>query len=323
MKWRRGRARRFRPSLGFGVSPGITLLLVAASAVAGVGGWKLARLDREAARLLEANPSTTAYMLHRGDQLGSKDAPRVDWVPLPGIAPVLVCAVIKAEDRTFFRHHGFDWEATRRAVQRAFAGKKRTGASTITQQLARNLFLAPERSLSRKLREALIAGMLERRLPKERIIELYLNVAEWGDGTWGIKAASAAYFGKPPARLDLFEAVVLASLLPAPRRALTGLNRERAERAQLRILRQLRRSGLIGVPEARLVAWEIRMLHRHLSAGVPMKDALAVMKRTSRYTHELRYRSPPLPLEHAVRSQCGLEQELSVTRRGGRSQSRQ
>jgi monofunctional biosynthetic peptidoglycan transglycosylase len=141
------------------------------------------------------------------------------WVPLVRISPHLQRAVIAAEDASFFIHEGFDWEGIRdAALANLEAGEMKRGGSTITQQLAKNLYLSSERSIFRKAREALITRSLEHRLTKERILELYLNVAEWGRGVYGAEAAARHHFGKSAVALTADEAAWLAAILPSPRR---------------------------------------------------------------------------------------------------------
>jgi monofunctional biosynthetic peptidoglycan transglycosylase len=127
--------------------------------------------------------------------------------------------VIAAEDSGFSRHDGVDWEAIERAARENLRqGKIRRGGSTITMQLAKNLFLSSERSYLRKGQEFMITVMLELVLDKRRILELYLNTAEWGVGVFGIEAASRHYFGIPAGQVDAMQAAWLASILPAPKR---------------------------------------------------------------------------------------------------------
>lgn len=140
------------------------------------------------------------------------------FVPIEQISLLLQQAVVLAEDDQFFLHSGIDVEAMKKAAEVDW--KKQTfkrGASTITMQLARNLFLSPRKSLWRKYREVLIALRLERELSKERILELYLNVAEWGDGIYGAEAAAQHYFKQKAAALSKHEAAFLAAILPRPR----------------------------------------------------------------------------------------------------------
>ena len=135
------------------------------------------------------------------------------------ISPNLVHAVLLAEDDTFYHHHGFDLEQTAIAIQKNWLKRRYVyGGSTLTQQLARSLFLTPKKSLLRKVKEAVLTVYLEASLPKNRIMELYLNVAEWGPGVYGAEAASQYYFWKSSKDLTPDEAVALASILPSPRR---------------------------------------------------------------------------------------------------------
>jgi len=141
------------------------------------------------------------------------------WVPFPKISPYLVKAVLIAEDDKFWRHEGFDYEAIQKAIEKDLKAKKfKFGGSTITQQLARNLYLSPEKSILRKVSEAIITWRTEKTLSKRRILELYLNVVEWGDGIFGAEAASRHYYGKSSSELTPEEAARLASVLPNPRK---------------------------------------------------------------------------------------------------------
>jgi monofunctional biosynthetic peptidoglycan transglycosylase len=140
-----------------------------------------------------------------------------DWVPLEQIAPALRQAVVAAEDNLFCEHAGFDWAALGEVIGDLRAGERARGASTITMQTAKNLFLWPDRSLLRKGLEAWLTPQIELIWPKRRIIEVYLNIAEMGPGIYGAEAASRAYFGKPAADLGRIEATLLAAALPNPR----------------------------------------------------------------------------------------------------------
>jgi monofunctional biosynthetic peptidoglycan transglycosylase len=172
--------------------------------------------------LVKKNPTETAMMKFRAEQAkqAGKRARRY-WkrVPLSRISPHLIQSVLIAEDDKFFEHEGFDWESMRKALE-ANISKKRVlrGGSTITQQLAKNLFLRPDQSVTRKLREAAIAWKLENELSKKRILELYLNLIEWGNGVYGAEAAARFYFACPASALSLAQAIRLASVLPNPHR---------------------------------------------------------------------------------------------------------
>jgi len=172
--------------------------------------------------LARHNPTSTALMERRlatSAERGRSSPRQWTWVPLSRISAHLQRAVIAAEDASFFIHEGFDWEGIRDAALANFeAGEMKRGGSTITQQLAKNLYLSSERSLFRKAREALITRSLEHRLTKERILELYLNVAEWGRGVYGAEAAARHHFGKSAHELTADEAAWLAAILPSPQR---------------------------------------------------------------------------------------------------------
>ena len=173
-------------------------------------------------RLKKENPQKTAYMKYREKESAKKGKRyRVQqiWVPLARVSPFLVKAVLIAEDDKFWQHEGFDYEAMQKALEKDIkSGKFRSGGSTVSQQLARNLYLSPEKNLPRKMAEAMITWRMEKTLSKRRILEIYLNVIEWGEGIFGAEAASKRYFGKPSSDLTPEEASRLASVLPNPRK---------------------------------------------------------------------------------------------------------
>jgi monofunctional biosynthetic peptidoglycan transglycosylase len=140
------------------------------------------------------------------------------WVPYEKISPAMKRAVIKAEDYKFFDHNGFDYDAIQKAMKYNATHAKKKGASTITQQTAKNVFLFPDRSWVRKGLEAYFTVMIETVWPKERILEVYLNVIELGHGVYGVEAASQRFFRKPAAKINPYEASLLAAVLPNPRR---------------------------------------------------------------------------------------------------------
>ncbi len=172
--------------------------------------------------LQKTNPGKTALMKEREEEWRKKGkALRIKqvWVPLNRISPYLINAVLIAEDDKFWHHKGIDYEAIKEALERNIKKKRYAyGASTITQQLAKNLYLYSKKSILRKLREMAIAFQLEMHLKKSRILHLYLNVAEWGEGIFGVEAASIHYFGKHASDLTPEEAVRLAAVLPSPRK---------------------------------------------------------------------------------------------------------
>jgi monofunctional biosynthetic peptidoglycan transglycosylase len=139
------------------------------------------------------------------------------WVPLGDIAPALARAVVAAEDNRFCGHAGFDWQELEGQIDALLAGERARGASTISMQTAKNLFLWPGRDLVRKALEAWLTPQLELLWPKARIIEVYLNIAEFGPGIYGAEAAARAYFDKPARALSAREAALLAAILPNPR----------------------------------------------------------------------------------------------------------
>ncbi|MDQ3754644.1 MAG: transglycosylase domain-containing protein [Acidobacteriota bacterium] len=211
-------------------------------------------------KLRDSNPETTAMIEARVDEARARGAQpkRVQmWIPLERISPNLQRAVIAGEDSNFLAHKGFDYEA----IQKAWEGAQREaekeakaageqdesswipqmpnfkrGASTISQQLAKNLYLSSERSLVRKAREAAITYFLERNLSKRRILELYLNVIEWGDGIYGAEAAARHYFKKPAADLTPNEAAFLAAIIPNPRTVFNPQTNPRRVRRRQRII---------------------------------------------------------------------------------------
>jgi monofunctional glycosyltransferase len=167
-------------------------------------------------------PSSTPFMERRLEALQARN-PRArlerQWVPYERISAHLKRAVVAAEDARFLDHEGFDWEMIQKAIERnEKRGRVVAGGSTISQQLAKNLFLSGERSWLRKGQEAIITWMLENTLSKRRILELYLNVAEWGEGVFGAEAAARRHFGVPAAALAPEQAAWLAAILPSPRR---------------------------------------------------------------------------------------------------------
>ena len=168
------------------------------------------------------NPSTTSFMTLRLDDLRAKD-PRAElkqqWVPYERISNHLKRAVIAAEDAKFSEHEGFDWEGIQKALEKnQKKGKIVAGGSTISQQLAKNLFLSASKTPWRKAQEAVITLMLEAVLDKRRILEIYLNVVEWGNGVFGAEAAARHYYGIAAAQLSAEQAARLAVLLPNPRK---------------------------------------------------------------------------------------------------------
>jgi monofunctional biosynthetic peptidoglycan transglycosylase len=189
------------------------------------------------------NPPTTAVQAQRRIEAWLRHKPyqkRYLFVPLGRISLDLQHAVISAEDGRFFQHHGIDWTEVQKVVDQDIEeGRLGRGGSTITQQLLKNLFLSTNRSVIRKAVEVTLAPVAERILPKRRILELYLNVIEWGPGMFGAEAASRAWYGVPAARVDREQAARLAALIPSPlRRKPARMNWYSAE-----ILRRMAQTG--------------------------------------------------------------------------------
>ena len=187
-------------------------------ALAGVQAWFYAQVLWWNAH----TPASTSFMQARLDRLREHDpnaSLRHQWVGYERISPHLKRAVIAAEDAKFLSHEGFDWEAIQKAIEKnERRGRVMAGASTISQQLAKNLFLSGQRSWVRKGEEAVITWMLESAMSKRRILEIYLNVAEWGEDVFGAEAAARHHFGVPAAALSARQAAWLAAILPSPQR---------------------------------------------------------------------------------------------------------
>jgi len=195
-------------------------LVAVLTVVALVSGWLAVKVVTwpDVAALADHNPQTTAFIERWEDSSGRTGDQRVDlrWTPYGRISPHVVRAVLVAEDIDFFSHSGFATEEIKAALREAAEGGRLRGASTLTQQLAKNLWLAPSRTPWRKIDEAILTVQLERHLSKRRILELYLNVVEFGPGVWGIGNASRAYFGTAPSELTELQAAELAAGLPRP-----------------------------------------------------------------------------------------------------------
>ena len=210
--------------------------------------------------LKNANPASTSLIdarIQEAEAKGQQPRREQAWVPLNRISPNLQRAVLAGEDTNFVTHHGFDYEALQKAWDEGMReatkeAKKegenddwlptlpdfKRGASTITQQLAKNLYLSSRRSFFRKGQEALLTVFLERTQTKQRILEIYLNVIEWGDGIYGAEAAAQHYFHKPASALSANEAAYLSAMIPNPRTVFNPqVNPRRVSRRQRIILR--------------------------------------------------------------------------------------
>jgi monofunctional biosynthetic peptidoglycan transglycosylase len=167
------------------------------------------------------NPKSTAFMEERLEMMSKKDPKahlQFKWVPYQKISINLKRAMIAAEDAKFLDHDGFDWDAIQRAASKNLKrGRVVAGGSTISQQLSKNLFLSPRRTPWRKLQEAAITVMIETVMSKRRILEIYLNVIEWGNGVFGADAAARHYFATSPSSLSVDQSAWLAAIVPNPR----------------------------------------------------------------------------------------------------------
>jgi monofunctional glycosyltransferase len=177
----------------------------------------------DVSKLKKENPKKTSFMKYREKEWqreGKKYRIQQKWVPLSRVSPYLIKAVLIAEDDKFWKHEGFDYEAMQKAIEKDIKAKQfKLGGSTISQQVAKNLYLSPSKNPLRKIREAIITWRMEKILSKRRILELYLNIAEWGEGgIFGIETAARRYYGKSAAEISPEEAARLASVLPNPRK---------------------------------------------------------------------------------------------------------
>jgi monofunctional biosynthetic peptidoglycan transglycosylase len=201
--------------------------------------------------LISSNPTTTAFMELRAEEARAKGVePRKvqHWVGYTHMSPDLKRAVLVAEDDAFFQHEGVDFEQLQESIETDWArGRFARGASTITQQLAKNLYLSPSKNPLRKLRELIIARRLEAELKKARILELYLNVIEWGDGVYGAEAAAQTYFHQPAATLSPVQSALLAGAIVNPRLLNPAHPTARLLRRQQLILRRM---GAVSPPPA-------------------------------------------------------------------------
>ena len=222
------------------------------AALAACGFWCLSYLYvtlPDVRPLVDRNPSTTAFIERRireARDAGRELRPRQQWLPYARISPQLKRAVLVAEDSAFWQHDGLDFAQIRESMEYNLKrGEFARGASTITQQLAKNLYLSPARTPLRKLREVMLARRLEAELSKRRILEIYLNVIEWGDGVFGAEAASRTYFGVSAGGLGPEQSALLAAAIINPRVLDPARPSPRLLRRQ-RLL--LRRMGLAAPP---------------------------------------------------------------------------
>jgi monofunctional biosynthetic peptidoglycan transglycosylase len=259
--------------------PPRALMLVLAALVT-LGGADLGltwwRYRPAIAALAAQPPLETVYMRLRASA-GQPTSPRI-WTALGDVGSISMCAVLAAEDPSFFSHGTVDWGSQERLLRNVLRGDFSFGGSTIAQQLARNLFLGPQRTLRRKMREYVLAYVISHTLSKDRQLELYLNVVEWGPGIWGVSAASQHWFGKPPAALTPSEAVVLATLLPAPRLGLAYAATPAARQQYEWVVESLWKAALIDDVARRATAARLQRWADHVNAGRAAENAWGLVE---------------------------------------------
>jgi monofunctional biosynthetic peptidoglycan transglycosylase len=198
--------------------------------------------------LRNRNPTTTALMEERLEAArneGKHSRKQQEWIPLKEIPRDVVSAVIVSEDGTFWSHHGFDWYELKESIEADVEkGRAARGASTISQQLVKNLYLSSSKNPLRKMKEWILTWWMEKELSKSRILELYLNVIEWGDGVYGVGAAAIFHFGKPLKTLTREEAARLAAVIPSPRRHMANSESEYVVSRSKLILERMEARGL-------------------------------------------------------------------------------
>jgi monofunctional biosynthetic peptidoglycan transglycosylase len=214
-----------------------------------LGGIAYYSIYPDMEKLKRVNPRKTAFMEYREREWkakGKKVKIRQKWVKFSKISPYLVKAVIIAEDDKFWSHQGFDFDAIEKAIEKDLKeGTFKVGGSTISQQLVKNLYLSPSKNPVRKITEALITWRMEKTLSKRRILELYLNVAEWGEGVFGVEAATLRYYGKPSALVTAEEAARMVAVLPNPRRYVVNGNSRYVQRRANMIYNIMVRRGIV------------------------------------------------------------------------------
>jgi len=223
---------------------------LAALVVFGIWVWTGLPARSEVQALSKRNPGKTRLMLQREDEARAKGRrPRTSqaWVPLAQVSRHLIHAVLASEDQKFFGHEGVDWRAIQESLEKNVeSGRFARGGSTLTQQLAKNLYFGTRKTPVRKLRELVVTHWLEQDLAKARILALYLNLIEWGDSVFGCEAAAQHWYGKTAAELTEVEAAGLAAMIPNPRRINPRVSAARHERATRRVLWLMGQAGYIG-----------------------------------------------------------------------------
>jgi monofunctional glycosyltransferase len=228
------------------------LALAAAVVAVALAAWFWLGLPArsEVRALSRTNPKRTRLMEQRAEEAGARGRRAgfsQSWVPLSRVSRHLIHAVLSSEDQGFFGHEGVDWKAIEESIERNVErGRFARGGSTITQQLAKNLYFGTRKTLGRKARELVVTRWLEADLPKARILALYLNLIEWGNGVYGCEAGARHWYGKAASALSVTEAAGLAAMIPNPRRLNPRVNAARHERATRRVLWLMGQAGYIG-----------------------------------------------------------------------------
>jgi monofunctional biosynthetic peptidoglycan transglycosylase len=199
-------------------------------------------------QLKTKNTGETAFMREQAARAKNENRPfhkMQYWIPLRSIPQDAIDAVVVSEDGTFWSHHGFDWFEFKESVERNFEeGRAVRGASTITQQLVKNLYLSSSKNPLRKMKEWILTWYMEQQLSKSRILEIYFNVIEWGDGVYGIEAASRFYFDKPASNLNREECARLAAIIPSPRKHRADVDSKYVLRRSTLILERTEARGM-------------------------------------------------------------------------------
>lgn len=271
----KARNRAMTRALRWAIFGGIGTLLI-------IGSFVLLEVTRTwvryrplVAALTDSTPDITAYMVRRASE-GTPIAARA-WVPLDSLPAAVVCAVVVSENANFFLQGALDWSNQRDLLSRLLRGDLSRGASGIPQQLARNLFLSPDRTVRRKLREYVLAFQVSALLTKHRQLELYLNMIEWGDGTWGVAAGSQALFGRTPDQLTPTESILLANVLPAPSRGLSFPLSPKRRAKTVRVAEMLWRTTAFDDITSSATAARIRRVSRLVDRGLRPDEALAAV----------------------------------------------
>ncbi|MDD5051750.1 MAG: monofunctional biosynthetic peptidoglycan transglycosylase [Sulfuricurvum sp.] len=198
--------------------------------------------------LRNSNPIPSAFMKYREEEWAEENREMSitqKWVPMSQISPNVIKAVLIGEDDKFWKHDGFDVQGMEQALERTLKKGKMAGGSTISQQLSKNLYLSPSKNPVRKIKEAILTWRIEKTLSKRRILEIYLNVAEWGDGIFGIEAAARHYYHKSAKNLTGLEAAHLAAVLPNPIRFNATGNQKYVKNRSRIIYKIMKRRGIV------------------------------------------------------------------------------